>query len=343
MPSLGILIANGLQQGLEDLHNSVRATTSTLFGGVPGGSVRTCPSCGRPGDGEQKLGRNRSAERCAQCVGGGARGGVGAGARGELGGRHVQPVPPAAMAPARRLSPWQGGGGAGVRGADLEAILHPLSSQARTLCYKQVGPMSECVRACLAAQGFRRLEGNSSEWTLAWGSTLPEANLSQMRSDQAHNHIPGWDKLNNKGVLAEMAERSRARGQRLADHVPKSWVLPQGAADLLRDSAAGGGPYIVKPIGGTRGRGIRVLAQINEEDIKGVSRVVVQRYIKEPHLINGRKYDLRLYVAATSACPMRIYIYEQGYARFCSEEFDLNRPQVLGLFYLCTRSLLLLY
>jgi hypothetical protein len=112
---------------------------------------------------------------------------------------------------------------------------------------------------------------------------------------------------------------------------------------LLRDSAAGGGPYIVKPIGGTRGRGIRVLAQINEEDIKGVSRVVVQRYIKEPHLINGRKYDLRLYVAATSACPMRIYIYEQGYARFCSEEFDLNRPQVLGLFYLCTRSLLLLY
>ncbi len=54
---------------------------------------------------------------------------------------------------------------------------------------------------------MRILSGNSSEWTLAWGSTLPEANLAQMRRDQAHNHIPGWDKLNNKGVLAEMAER----------------------------------------------------------------------------------------------------------------------------------------
>jgi hypothetical protein len=144
VPSLGSFIAAGLQQGLEDLHNSVRATTSTLFGGEPGSSVRTCTSCGRPSDEEQKMGRNESAERCAQCVGGGVRGGAGAGARGGRGGRHVQPVSPAAMAPARsaRLSPWQGGGGAGVRGADLNAILHPLSSQARTLCYKQVGPMS---------------------------------------------------------------------------------------------------------------------------------------------------------------------------------------------------------
>ena len=144
VPSLGSLIAAGLQQGLEDLHNSVRATTSTLFGGVPGGSVRTCPSCGRPSDGEQKIGRNESAEGCAQCVGGGVQGGAGAGARGGRGGRHVQTVSPAAMAQARsaRLSPWQGGGGAGVRGADLDAILHPLSSQARTLCYKQVGSMS---------------------------------------------------------------------------------------------------------------------------------------------------------------------------------------------------------
>ena len=65
--------------------------------------------------------------------------------------------------------------------------------------------------------------------------------------------------------------------------------------------------------------------KITEDDFKGVSRVVVQRYIKNPHLIKGKKYDLRLYVAATSACPMRIFLHQQGYARFCSEAYDLDR------------------
>jgi len=309
VPSLGTLIATGLQQGLEDLHNSVRgtlATTSTLFlAGDEQDGLRqaqaaqaACPSCGRPGDAAQPPGRSGRDAGCAKCAGDGARGDAGAATRGARGAREAQPVTALVTARSARRGPWQGGG-AGVRGADLEAILWPLASQAKALCYKQVGPMSECARACLAAQGFRRLEGNGSEWTLAWGSTLPDARLAQMRADQFHNHIPGWDQLNNKGTLAEMAERSRARGQRLAHHVPKSWVLPRDAPDLLRDSAAGGGPYIVKPIGGTRGRGIQLFAELTEEDIKGVSRVVVQRYIKEPHLINRRKYDLRLYVAAT--------------------------------------------
>ena len=209
--------------------------------------------------------------------------------------------------------------------ADLGSVLYPLANR-RPLRYKQVGPMSECIRASLSAQGFLR-DDSSCEWVLAWGSSLPDAKFAAMRADQAHNHIPGFSKLNNKGMLAEVAESCRAKGQKVANNVPQSWVLPTGMHSLAKDNAAGGGPYILKPIGGTRGKGIKLFKEFSEEQLKGLSRVVVQRYIKDPHLINGRKYDLRLYVTVTNTCPMRVYLHEQGYARFCSEEYDLSRTQ----------------
>ena len=49
---------------------------------------------------------------------------------------------------------------------------------------------------------------------------------------------------------------------------------------------------------------------------------MVQRYLSKPHLIEGYKYDLRLYVFINGINPLRIYLYKDGLARFATEPYQ---------------------
>lgn len=91
-------------------------------------------------------------------------------------------------------------------------------------------------------------------------------------------------------------------------------------------------PYlIIKPSDQCQGRGIfltneyeKISELFNGNEQIGSRKYVCQRYISKPYLIDGLKFDLRLYVVVTSAAPLTVFWHQEGIARFATEAYKLD-------------------
>ena len=109
-------------------------------------------------------------------------------------------------------------------------------------------------------------------------------------------------------------------------YMPETYVLPKDhdlfVNEKLKDFDLNDKTrlWLLKPVASSRGRGIRLLTELDNIPKK----IIATHYIYNPHLINGRKYDLRLYLLVTGYTPLKIYLFDNGLARFCSEQYDLD-------------------
>ncbi len=74
-------------------------------------------------------------------------------------------------------------------------------------------------------------------------------------------------------------------------------------------------------------RGISIIKDISQ--VSYSQPIVIQRYVSNPMLFMGYKFDLRIYVLVTSFNPLEAFIYKEGLARFGSRKYS-NNPESLG-------------
>jgi len=127
-------------------------------------------------------------------------------------------------------------------------------------------------------------------------------------------------------MLGRHLMRMQKRLPKEYNFFPTSYMLPHDYKDFIEEIGrmVAKNPnqqrtFIVKPEDGCQGKGIYLTR--TPDDIKPNDQLVVQKYMHKPHLIDGFKYDLRVYVFVNGIAPLRIYVYRDGLARFATVRY----------------------
>uniref|UniRef100_A0A8C0QB55 Tubulin tyrosine ligase like 6 n=1 Tax=Canis lupus familiaris TaxID=9615 RepID=A0A8C0QB55_CANLF len=180
---------------------------------------------------------------------------------------------------------------------------------------------SMAVRRAAQRYGLRE-GGETNDWTLYWTDySVSLERVMEMKSYQKINHFPGMSEICRKDLLARNMSRMLKMFPRDFHFFPRTWCLPADWGDLQNYSRSRKNKtYICKPDSGCQGRGIFITRTV--KDIKPGEDKICQLYISKPFIIDGFKFDLRIYVLMTSCDPLRIFAYKEGLARFATTSYS---------------------
>jgi len=80
--------------------------------------------------------------------------------------------------------------------------------------------------------------------------------------------------------------------------------------------------YIAKPVASSEGNSILLFKELSELPSMLSAEMIVQRYIHNPLLVDGYKFDLRVYVVIMGTDPISAFVCDEGLARFCTEKYE---------------------
>lgn len=202
----------------------------------------------------------------------------------------------------------------------------------------------------LKKAGFFRLRQGHDKALFTWMRHVGDRDHEwvALRPWQMMNHLPCGQLLSHKQVLAEKLQHHHKLFPSAYNFSPETYVMPQQMERFKEVSRAEPKTtWIMKPYASSRGRGIKILSsleailaevtrepeemsyvqrqiakRVNRRKVHLPSEVVLQRYVRNPHLIDGLKYDLRIYVLATSFDPLCVYLFKEGLGRFCTTKYN---------------------
>ncbi|XP_048727639.2 probable tubulin polyglutamylase TTLL9 isoform X8 [Ostrea edulis] len=146
--------------------------------------------------------------------------------------------------------------------------------------------------------------------------------------------------VKNLKRLKKQTEREQGKAEGLSfEFFPTTYELPSEYHIFVEEFKKNPGIiWIMKPAARAQGRGIFLFRRLKDitdwkkgeyQPLSDPNRdapetYVVQRYIENPYLIGGRKFDVRVYVLVVSYNPLKVWLYRSGFARFSNTRFSLD-------------------
>eukprot|EP00873_Tetraselmis_striata_P027560 jgi/Tetstr1/447824/TSEL_035153.t2 len=170
------------------------------------------------------------------------------------------------------------------------------------------------------------------DWDLCWMDTSVTVDrVNRLKGYQRLNHFPGMLEICRKVSLARNLARMARYLPVQYNFFPQCWSIPSQLEDFVATLRRRQGQrpmtYIVKPSSGAMGKGIH-LVQTEADLIQNeMTDSVAQSYVKNPLLIDGYKFDLRIYVLVRSVDPLEMFIYGEGLARLATTPYEPPLPR----------------
>lgn len=185
---------------------------------------------------------------------------------------------------------------------------------------------------------------DGEDWNIGWFNVNniramfhPDSGV-RLGDFQMVNHFPNHWELTRKDTMVKNIKRylretmKDADAMQIEDYIPVTYNLPADynifVEEFKRNPSA---MWIMKPTNMAQGKGIFIINKLSQ--LKKWSQgarwanapvrasYIISRYIENPLLVGGKKFDLRLYVLVTSFRPLRSYMYMHGFARFCNVKY----------------------
>lgn len=191
------------------------------------------------------------------------------------------------------------------------------------------------------------------EWDLYWcdvGWMKEYFDHYFMEENMKICHFRNHYELTRKNLMVKNLKRYRKQTERdqgkveaqKCDFFPMTFELPTEYHMFVEEFKKNPGQiWIMKPVAKSQGKGIFLFRKLkdivdwkkspqSDYQVAGDAAketpesYVVQRYLDDPYLIGGRKFDLRVYVLVTSYIPLKIWVYREGFARLSNTRFSLD-------------------
>ncbi|CAK9808504.1 Probable tubulin polyglutamylase TTLL9 [Anthophora quadrimaculata] len=216
------------------------------------------------------------------------------------------------------------------------------------------------VRVMLARGWTQVTDPNDQTWNLWWCETndVRQALDLKLGPNQKIPHFRNHYELTRKNYLYRNLKRykkillksNKIDEAELCDCMPLTFELPNDYRMFTEEyHKQPGATWIVKPAGRSQGRGIVKIYEIStltgiflfrklkdlaewrskeygsqQIETPPVETFIVQKYVENPYLLAGRKFDLRIYALVTSFHPLKAWLAREGFARLSGELFDLE-------------------